>query len=163
MRCDLTGIKCWTTFNSSPKTPLHSQNLFASYTCSNLFPAVKVENVMTSCSSWPWELPGKSCLQILQAQSNFLRKCLRRGEGSRGIKQALCPKPICREWHRILWKFLSGAEKAIYHGGAQGDDAAHGSCVTVFIARHFPYPAITSQTETTLPWPKAWPAFCQPK
>lgn len=53
--------------------------------------------------------------------------------------------------------------RSIYHADAQRNDAAHGSRVTVFIARHFPYPAITSQTETTLPWPKACRAFCQPK
>lgn len=110
-----------------------------------------------------WELPGKlCCLRILQAQSNFLRKCSRR-EGSHGTKQTLCPKPGCREWHRTPWKFLSAAKKAMYHAEAQGNDAAHGSCVTVFIAKHFPYSAITSQTQTTLPWPKACGAFCQPK
>lgn len=53
VRCDLIGIKRWTTCNSSPKIPLHIRNLLASYTCSNLFTSVKVENVMTSCSSWP--------------------------------------------------------------------------------------------------------------
>lgn len=57
-----------------------------------------------------------------------------------------------------------GCRRSIYHAEAQRNDAAHGSCVTVFIARPFPYPAITRQTETTLwPWPKTCGASCQPK
>lgn len=161
MRCDLIGIKCWITCNSSPKIPLHSQNLLASYTCSKLFTSAKVGNVLTShcsCLGAAWKAV---LLQIVQTQSNFLRKCLRR-EGSHGPKPALCPQPGCREWHRTPWKLLSAAEKAIYHAEPR-EMLLHTGCVTAFIAGHSPSPAITNQTQTTLPWPKACGAFCQAK
>lgn len=67
--------------------------------------------------------------------------------------------------HRDLarCKLPCGAERATDHLEARRIAAVHGTYFTVFIAKHFPFLDITSQTETTMTWPKACQAFCQPK
>lgn len=161
MRCDLIGIKCWITPNSSPKIPLHSQNLLASYTCSNLFTTAKVGNVLTSHCSWPGSSLESSAASDCTDTKQLSKKVFEKGRISwnktspvstarlQGMAQDPLEAPEC-------------CRKSNLPCRAQGNAAAHGMCHCIY-SRAFSFPCYHKPDTNTLPWPKACGAFCQAK